>query len=100
MKILYVPCKTESDAMSISRRLIEEKLAICVNIFNSKSIFEWRKKIETTTEYVMIVKTTSALQAAASKRIKALHPYKTPAIIVWDAESNPEYLLWMNGQFD
>lgn len=98
MKIIYVPCANEEEATSISTTLVSEKLAACTNIFPIKSIYQWKGKLESEKEYVIIVKTTDALESEAVVRIKELHSYETPAIISWNSESNSEYFDWMKEQ--
>ncbi len=87
MKCLYVPCKDLSEAEKISLDLLEKKLIICVNIFPQvHSLYLWKKKIERSDETLFIAKTKNNLVNKAVERIKHLHSYETPEILILSAE--------------
>lgn len=97
MKLLYITAKDEKEAEFIGKTLVKEKLAACVNIHNIISVYQWKGKIEEGPECVIIAKTRDDLVQKAMKRVKELHSYTIPCILVLPVEKvNKEYLEWVN----
>ena len=65
----------------IARRLVEERLAACVNIVEAHSIYWWRGRVEEDDEDLLIVKTRLENLPKLVKRVKEIHPYEVPEII-------------------
>lgn len=95
--MIYTTFATGTDAAALGRRLVEERLAACVNILPAMhSIYSWKGEVEEGDEAVMLVKTTAARAAAAAGRIEELHPYETPAVLVLAvAGGSAPYLAWI-----
>jgi periplasmic divalent cation tolerance protein len=83
---------TEQQAVEISEELVARRLATCVNIIPClRSIYRWKGKICTDSEYLLLVKTREALFPAVSEAIRDLHSYELPEVLefrVTDAEPN------------
>jgi periplasmic divalent cation tolerance protein len=84
-------------ALTIARTLVEERLVACVNISSAvESIYWWQGKIEQSTEYVLMMKTTAGQLNLLRDRLLALHPYDVPEFVVLPVESGSEaYLAWI-----
>lgn len=84
-------------ARAAARTLIEEKLAACANILPGvESIYRWEGKIETSTEVMMVLKTTIGRYQMLDARILALHSYEVPEIVVLQVTDGlPSYLRWV-----
>jgi periplasmic divalent cation tolerance protein len=84
-------------ALTIARTLVEERLVACVNISSAvESIYWWKGKIEQSTEYVLMMKTTAGQLNPLRDRLLALHPYDVPEFVVLPIESGSEsYLAWI-----
>lgn len=81
--LIYSPFGSFEDAKRAGRTLVEEKLAACVNIIPSIfSIYLWKGKIEQGEEALLIAKTLREKTEDIIQRIKELHPYELPAILV------------------
>ena len=64
-----------------------------------RSIYRWQGQIQRDTETVIIAKTTEDRVAALTERVKALHSYDTPCIVVLPIEGgNAEFLKWISEQ--
>ncbi len=92
---------TLPDAQSAQRlgeALVREGLSACVNILPPmQSIYTWRGKVETATEYLVLVKSLASRYRAIQERIQALHPYELPEIIaVPIADGLAAYLAWLH----
>ena len=80
----------------IANALVKKRLTACVNIFKISSIYSWKGKIENTSEFLAIFKTTQKNKNFLKKEIKKLHPYDVPEIAEIDVRSiNQPYLKWL-----
>jgi periplasmic divalent cation tolerance protein len=90
---------TYPDKKSISKianELVKSKTAACVNISKISSIYSWNDKIQNTSEYLAIFKTTTKNKTLLKKKIKETHPYNVPEIAEVDIASiNKSYLNWL-----
>ncbi len=67
-----------------------------MNISKISSIYSWKGKIEDTSEFLVIFKTTQKNKNLLKKEIKKLHPYDVPEIVEIDIQSvNQPYLKWL-----
>ena len=97
MKIIYTTFSNEKDAKEITKKLVEEKLIACGNIFPIKSFYYWENSLQEDEEYAAVLKTKDSVVDEAVERLKELHPYTAPAIIVFSAELKSEnYAKWMD----
>ncbi len=94
--LLYVPCGSEQEAMSIGRALLERRLIACANIYPSRSLYYWEGRIADEAEHVLICKTDRSRAGAARKQVLALHSYELPCVIqIEPTDVNPEYAKWV-----
>jgi len=98
--LIYITTSGQDESESIGRRLVEERLAACVNIIPSiKSIYQWMGEIEEDSESVLIVKTAQELTPEIVKRVKELHSYDNPCIIsIPITGGSRDYLEWLNDE--
>lgn len=81
--IVYITIDNVQDARKIAHTLVEEQLVACVNIIPKiESIYRWKGKVETDNEVVLIAKTTDKNVKKTIQKIKELHTYELPDIIV------------------
>ena len=78
---------TTIDEIKIARRIAQtltlEQLVACVNIIpNIESVYRWKGKVENSNETVIIAKTVDKNVKKTIQRIKQLHKYDVPDIIV------------------
>jgi len=94
---IYITTGSKEEAITIGKRLVEENLAACVNIFNGMtSIYLWEGEVENSDEAVLIAKTLSGKAASLTKRVKMLHSYDCPCIVELPVEvKNQSFLTWM-----
>ena len=95
--LLMTTFAEEVTAASTIRVLVEERLVACGTMIpKAKSIYSWQGKIEESNEVVVFLKTTQALQSACMERLKTLHPYEVPEIIVIEPTAVSEsYAAWI-----
>jgi periplasmic divalent cation tolerance protein len=87
----------ESTAQQLAKRLVEERLAACAQIVGPvSSTYWWEGQIEQAREWYCHLKTTAAASAELCRRIRELHPYEVPEIVVLGIkEGDPSYLKWI-----
>ncbi|MDD5247985.1 MAG: divalent cation tolerance protein CutA [Rhodocyclaceae bacterium] len=87
----------EAAARALAARLIELRLAACVNMLAPcRSLYRWQGRIEDAQEVPLLIKTTAARYAALAAAIRASHPYELPEIIAVPVSRGlPEYLAWV-----
>ncbi|MGD0759393.1 MAG: divalent-cation tolerance protein CutA [Candidatus Sulfotelmatobacter sp.] len=96
-RIVFTTAGSEEEARRIARHLVEHKLAACVNILPQvESIYRWQDKVESSREWLLVIKTTAEGFVAVRDAILELHSYELPecvAIAVDDGSA--EYLEWV-----
>lgn len=90
--------ETKEQAQVIARHLVGKKLAACVQITGAiESTYRWKGKIESSPEYLCLIKTREDLFDEVAAAIKKLHSYETPEIIAIPIiKGHQEYLQWMD----
>jgi periplasmic divalent cation tolerance protein len=96
-EFVYVTAASPDQARDIGRRLVEERLAACVNIFDSMtSFYWWEGKIDQASEAVLIAKTRQDLVPMLVTRVKELHSYSVPCVVALPlTQGNPDFLAWI-----
>lgn len=80
----------------IANELVQNKIVACVNITKISSVYSWKGKIENTSEYLALFKTTQKNKKYLKEKIKSTHPYKVPEIAEINITSiNKSYLNWI-----
>ncbi|HXC62488.1 MAG TPA: divalent-cation tolerance protein CutA [Nitrospiria bacterium] len=95
--VIFVTTSSSAEAGKIGRVLVEEKLAACANIVPLvRSIYRWQGKICDESEALMVLKTRSGQIQKIIKRVRSLHSYTVPEIIVLPISAgSKDYLRWI-----
>ena len=96
-RIVLTTAGSEEEAHKIARHLVENRLAACVNIVAQvESIYRWQGKVDSSREWLLLVKTTQERFPAVREAIRELHSYELPECIVLDIEDgSSDYLQWL-----
>jgi periplasmic divalent cation tolerance protein len=96
-KLVLTTCGSLEEARKIGRALVERRLAACVNIAPQiESIYRWQGKIETATEFLLLIKTTAGAFDELRNALSELHSYDVPECIEISIEDGSEaYLAWI-----
>ena len=88
---------SKEEAQTIARALVERRLAACVNIVGPiESVYRWEGEVQTSAEYMLLVKTTAERFPAVRLAIRELHSYELPECIALEIDSgSDEYLNWI-----
>ncbi|MDY0180069.1 divalent-cation tolerance protein CutA [Aliarcobacter skirrowii] len=79
--IVKTTCKDKKEAKNISKSLVKDKLAACVQMQKIKSIYFWNNKLCEDKEILLSIKTKKSLFSQVKDRILELHSYEVPQII-------------------
>lgn len=90
----------KKDAERIASSLVEKRLAGCVQIIGPiMSTYHWKGNIETSKEWLCLIKSRKDLYVELEKAIKEMHPYETPEIIATPVVGgSKDYLKWLSDE--
>jgi periplasmic divalent cation tolerance protein len=94
---VYMTTASDDEARRIGRALVEERLAACANVIpGMSSIYWWQGKVDEGQETVLIAKTRQTLVESLTARVKALHSYTVPCVVVLPIlGGNADFLKWI-----
>lgn len=95
--VIYCTCPNIETAEKISRSLISQHMAACVNqLPGITSLYEWEGKIQQDQEVLLLIKTTEERFDAIRQLVIEEHPYELPELIaVPISQGLPDYLEWI-----
>lgn len=87
-------------AARIAHALVDERLAACANLVPQiRSIYRWQGRVEDATEVLLVIKTRADRVAALADRLRALHPYELPEVVVLPVVGGlAPYLAWISAE--
>jgi periplasmic divalent cation tolerance protein len=81
----------------IATELLERRLAACVQVLGPvTSRYRWEGALETSEEWLALVKTTAGRADVVVEAIRARHPYDVPEVLVTPVTGLPGYLAWID----
>ena len=96
-RIVLSTAGSAEEARKIANHLVENRLAACVNVIPKiESVYRWQGKVESSAEWLLLIKTTVERFPNVCDAIRELHSYDLPeciAIVVEDGSK--EYLDWI-----
>jgi periplasmic divalent cation tolerance protein len=97
-RVVLTTCGSLEEARKIAHALVERKLAACINIVPKvESIYRWKGEIETATEFLLLIKTTSAAFSSLREVLGELHSYEVPECIeIAITDGSAAYLKWFD----
>jgi periplasmic divalent cation tolerance protein len=96
-RLALTTCGSLEEARTIARALVERQHAACVNIVPQiESIYRWKGNVDTATEWLLIIKTTSDAFPRLREALGELHSYELPECIsIAVNDGNAAYLDWI-----
>ena len=97
-RVVLVTCGALGEGRKIARRVVQRRLAACVNVLRSRmdSYYTWKGKLEVAREFLMVMKTTVKRLPQLEKEVKRLHSYDVPEFIALPiAYGSRAYLSWL-----
>ena len=78
----FTTVSSKAVCQRIANVLVAEKLVACVSFWRVSSVYRWNGKVSKADEWMLCVKTSEKLGGQVEKRIKALHSYELPVVVV------------------
>ncbi len=96
-RIVLTTAGSQDEAGKIAHALVERRLAACVNIIPQiESVYRWQGRVESATEWLLIVKTQSSAFAQVRDAIRELHSYELPECLLLEiSDGSTDYLSWI-----
>ena len=97
-RVVLTTAGSQEEAQKIAHALVDRKLAACVNIVpRIESVYRWQGKVESATEWLLIVKTTAKAFESVREAIQELHSYELPECVLLEiADGSEGYLAWID----
>ena len=95
--LIWCPFADQTTAAAAAEQLLDEGLIACANILPPmRSLYIWNGERGEARECGVLFKTADALLDRATARLAAIHPYDSPAVLGWRADSAaPEARAWL-----
>ncbi len=96
-RIVLTTAGSQDEAGKIAHALVERRLAACVNIIPQiESVYRWQGRVESATEWLLIVKIQSSAFAQVRDAIRELHSYELPECLLLEiSDGSTDYLSWI-----
>jgi periplasmic divalent cation tolerance protein len=100
--IVFSTCSTPEEAAKIARKLIEERLAACVNVApRVRSFYRWKGVIQESDECMLVIKTSRERFDRLRIELEKVHTYEVPEVVAAPVvDGSPNYLNWMEGELN
>ena len=86
----------EDEAQALSRGLVQNRLAACVQRLRMASVYLWGGALEETDEILLLIKTTVDRYDAVESWIREHHSYQVPEVLLMPAtRGSAGYLEWL-----
>ncbi|MGC8783803.1 MAG: divalent-cation tolerance protein CutA [Armatimonadota bacterium] len=95
MVILYITLNTDEEARTVSRALLEKRLAVCTNWFPITCAYRWKGDIVEEPETVLIVKTLPELYEAVTEEVRRHVTYTNFMAQLDVPKINKEFAEWL-----
>jgi len=95
--LILTTCSKKTEAHKIAKALLTEKLAACIQISSKiRSLYDWKGRHESASEYQLWIKCTQLKSIKCMKRIEELHSYEVPEILMMKVDTaSKKYLRWL-----
>jgi periplasmic divalent cation tolerance protein len=87
----------KDDAEAIATALLTQRLAACVQILGpATSYFWWHDAIDSSTEFLCLIKSRADLMDEIEAVLREIHPYEVPEILGLPVvDGGRDYLQWL-----
>lgn len=99
LNLVQTTVGTPQQAEQLARRVVEQRLAACVQAVPITSTYRWQGQIEHADEILLLIKTTEAQTEPLQQFLADEHPYDIPEIVQMDiADVSGPYAKWAREQ--
>jgi len=96
--VILSTCASEEESNKLAHLLVDGRLAACVNVIPQvRSYYRWQGEVETSHEWLLLIKTSRERFAAVRAALEQAHSYEVPEIVALPiVEGSPAYLSWID----
>ena len=96
--VVFITTNTAGEAQEISRILLEQRKAACINIIPEvASRFWWQNKLDSAQESLLVIKTKTSMLSEIINLVRGAHSNVVPEIIALPiVGGNQDYLDWID----
>jgi periplasmic divalent cation tolerance protein len=100
--VIFITTEAGEEAQLISKVLLEQRKAACINIVPKvSSLFWWQGNIDSAQESLLVVKTKASLLDEIIQLVKEIHSNDIPEIIALPiVGGNQDYLEWVGKELE
>ena len=96
--VVQTALPSEAQAAELARAIVQTRLGACVQVQAIRSFYVWQERAHDEPEWLLSIKTRSALYPQLEAWLLEHHPYDTPEIIRLPITAgSATYLAWVNG---
>ena len=96
--LVMTTCGDAARARTLAARLVEDRLAACVNMLNGvESVYRWKDDVERGQEVLLVIKTSKNCFDAVERTIRAVSDYELPEVLAVPViGGSGDYLNWLS----
>lgn len=95
--LVVTTCGDRVEARAIATRLVDERLAACVQMLPIESVYTWEGATQSAAEILLLCKIKHVDYADVEAAIRAAHSYEVPEIVEIAIEQGAvAYLSWIS----
>lgn len=99
LRIVYVTTPDKTTAKNLSHKILQNRLAACVNLIDGmQSMYWWKGKITERKECILLVKTHYSNMKQLTKLVEKYNSYDCPCVIsltITEDEGSEGYKNWL-----
>ncbi|MEK7403527.1 MAG: divalent-cation tolerance protein CutA [Acidobacteriota bacterium] len=98
--VVLSTCASGEEAERIARRLVESRLAACVNLVAGvRSFYHWKGALQEDAEWLLVIKSRRGLFERLRAELEKVHSYETPEMLALPVvDGAPNYLNWLDAE--
>ena len=95
--VVLTTCPNRAAAGELAKRLVESRLAACVNLLDGvQSTYRWQGRVEQDEEVLLLIKSSSEALAAVGRMIRECSNYELPEVLAVPVKDGSRaYLEWL-----
>jgi periplasmic divalent cation tolerance protein len=96
--VIFSACAALEEAHKLARKLVETRLAACVNVLpGMRSFYRWKGVVEEADECMLVIKSSRDLFDRLRHELEKAHTYEVPEVVaVAIVAGAPNYLAWLD----
>lgn len=100
--VVFSTCSTPEEARQIARKLVEARLAACVNVAPGiRSYYRWKGTVEESDECLLVIKSSRDLFDRLRAELEKAHSYEVPEVVALPIVAAAQnYLNWLDTELN